>query len=59
MEEEYTFDEFKKRVDALKKYATKLSSELNVVLSVDIETEARDFGFGKEYKGSSRINIID
>lgn len=57
MEEEYTFDELKKRVDDLKKYATKLSQELNVELSVDIETEARDFAFGKEYKVSSRINI--
>lgn len=58
MNDEYTLDEFKKRVDDLKKYATKLSQELNVELSVDIETEARDFGFGKEYKGSSRINIM-
>ena len=58
MEEEYTFDELKKRVDDLKKYATKLSQELNVALSIDIETEVMDFGIGKEYKGISRINIV-
>lgn len=56
---EYTFDELKKRVDALKEYATKLSSELNVGLCIEVETEEKYFGFGKEYKGSSRINIMD
>lgn len=55
----YTFDELKKRVDALKEYATKLSSELNVGLCIEVETEFKDCGFGKEYKGSSRINIMD
>lgn len=54
----YTLDELKKRVDALKDYATKLSSELNVGLSIEVETEFKDCGFGKEYKGSSRINIM-
>lgn len=55
----YTFDELKKRVDALKDYATKLSSELKVGLSIEVETEFKDCGFSKEYKGSSRINIMD
>lgn len=59
----YTFDELKKRVDALKDYATKLSSELNVGLSIDIETEAHDIDVGvscrKEFNGFSRINIMD
>lgn len=58
-EETYTFNELKKRVDALKEYATKLSLELNVGLSIEVETEFKDCGFGKEYKGSSRINIMD
>lgn len=59
----YTFDELKKRVDALKYYATKLSLELNVGLSIEVETEVHDVGVEvscrKEVKGSSRINIMD
>ena len=59
----YTFDELKKRVDALKDYAKKMSSELNVGLSIDIETEAHDIDVGvscrKEFNGFSRINIMD
>ena len=59
MKEEYTFDELKKRVDALKDYATKLSSELNVGLSIGIETEVELEEWGKKAKGFSRINIMD
>lgn len=62
MNEEYTFDELKKRVDDLKDYATKLSSELNVGLSVKIETEVENGCVGVNYrsvKGNSRINIMD
>ena len=58
----YTFDELKKRVDALKNYATKLSSELNAGLSIKIETEVENGCVGVSYrsvKGSSRINIMD
>lgn len=58
----YTFDELKKRVDALKDYATKLSSELNVGLSIEVETEVENVCVGVNYrstKGSSRINIMD
>lgn len=55
----YTFDELKKRVDALKEYATKLSSELNVGLSIEVETEVKDYGLTRDAKGSSRINIMD
>lgn len=58
----YTFDELKKRVDALKNYATKLSSELNVGLSIEVETEVDNVCVGVNYrsvKGSSRINIMD
>lgn len=61
-EETYTFDELKKRVDALKDYATKLSSELNVGLSIEVETEVENVCVGVNYrstKGSSRINIMD
>lgn len=56
----YTFDELKKRVDALKDYATSLSSELNVGLSIEVETEVecKDWHL-KNVKGSSRINIMD
>lgn len=60
--ETYTFDELKKRVDALKDYATKLSSELNIGLSIEVETEVENVCVGVNYrstKGSSRINIID
>lgn len=58
----YTFDELKKRVDSLKEYATKLSSELNVDLSIGVETEVDNVCVGVNYrsvKGSSRINIMD
>lgn len=58
----YTFDELKKRVDALKDYTTKLSAELNVGLSIEIETEVENGCVGVNYrsvKGSSRINIMD
>ena len=58
----YTFDELKKRVNDLKDYATKLSSELNVGLSIEIETEVENGCVGVNYrsvKGSSRINIMD
>ena len=58
----YTFDELKKRVNNLKDYATKLSSELNVGLSVKIETEVENGCVGVNYrsvKGNSRINIMD
>ena len=55
----YTFDELKKRVDALKDYATKLSPELNVGLSIDVETEVELEEWGKKAKGFSRINIMD
>lgn len=55
----YTFDELKKRVDALKDYATKLSSELNVGLSIEVETEVEDFELTRDFKGYSRINIMD
>lgn len=55
----YTFDELKKRVNDLKVYATKLSSELNVEFSIEVYSEAKDFGYGKEYKASSSIKIID
>lgn len=58
----YTFDELKKRVDALKNYATKLSSELNAGLSIKIETEVENGCVGVNYrsvKGSSRINMMD
>lgn len=55
----YTFDELKKRVDALKEYATRLSLELNVRLSIDLETEIeRDDWNRKSAKGFSRINIM-
>lgn len=58
--ETYTFDELKKRVDALKEYATKLSSELNIGLSIDLETEIEcDDWNRKSAKGFSRINIMD
>lgn len=62
MKEEYTLDELKKRVDALKDYATKLSLELNVGLSIEVETEVENGCVGVNYrsvKGSSRINIMD
>lgn len=59
MKEEYTFDELKKRVDALKNYATKLSSELNVGLSIEVETEVEDFELTRDFKGYSKINIMD
>lgn len=58
----YTFDELKKRVNSLKEYATKLSSELNVGLSIEVETEVENECVGISYrsvKGSSRINIMD
>ena len=55
----YTLDELKKRVDALKDYATKLSAELNVGLSIDVETEVELEEWGKKAKGFSRINIMD
>lgn len=61
-EEQYTFDELKKRVDELKKYATRLSSELNIGLSIEVETEVENVCVGVNYrstKGSSRINIMD
>lgn len=62
-EEQYTLDELKKRVDSLKDYATSLSSELNVELSIDIETEVENLDLGiscrTSVKGKSRINIID
>lgn len=55
----YTFDELKKRVDALKDYATKLSSELEVGLSIDLETEIEcDDWDRKSAKGFSRINVM-
>lgn len=54
----YTFDELKKRVDSIKDYATKLSSELNVGLSIEVETDIDDYRI-RRVKGSSRINIID
>lgn len=53
----YTLDELKKRVDELKEYAKSLSKELNVEFCIEVDTEVKDFGYGKEYKGSSRINI--
>lgn len=59
MNEEYTLDELKKRVDTLKEYATKLSKELNVEFCIEIDTEQKDSEFVKEFKGYSRINIID
>ena len=59
MKEEYTFDELKKRVNNLKDYATTLSAELNVGLSIGVETEVKDFGLTRDAKGSSRINIMD
>ena len=55
----YTLDELKKRVDALKDYATKLSAELNVGLSIEVETEVEDFELTRDFKGYSRINIMD
>lgn len=56
----YTFDELKERVDALKEYATKFSLELNVGLSIDLETEIEcDDWNRKSAKGFSRINIMD
>lgn len=59
MDDIYTFDELKKRVDALKEYATKLSLELNVGLSIDLETEIEcDDWNRKSAKGFSRINIM-
>lgn len=54
----YTFDELKKRVDSLKDYATKLSSELNVELSIKVETDI-DICRYSRVNGSSSINIID
>ena len=62
MDDRYTFNELKKRVDALKDYATKLSAELNVGLSIKVETEVENACVGVNYrsvKGSSRINIMD
>lgn len=59
MKEEYTLDELKKRVDSLKDYATNLSSELNVGLSIEVETEIELEEWGKKTKGFSRINIMD
>lgn len=59
MKEEYTLDELKKRVDALKDYATKLSSELNVGLSIEVETEIELEEWGKNAKGFSKINVMD
>ena len=55
----YTFDELKKRVNDLKDYATKLSAELNVGLSIEVETEVELEEWGKKAKGFSRINIMD
>ena len=57
MKEEYTFDELKKRVNNLKDYATTLSAELNVGLSIEVETEVKDFGLTRDAKGSSRMII--
>lgn len=59
MDDRYTFDELKKRVNDLKDYATKLSSELNVGLSIEVETEVELEEWGKKAKGFSRINIMD
>lgn len=63
----YTFEELKKRVDALKEYATKLSSKMDVGLCIEIDIEVgskfeKEYEFGREYreyKGISRINIMD
>ena len=58
----YTFDELKERVNALKDYATKMSSELNVGISIEVETEIEEMCVGikcRSVKGSSKINIID
>lgn len=49
MKEEYTLDELKKRVNNLKDYATKLSSELNVGLSIEVETEVEDFELTRDF----------
>ena len=57
-ETKYTLDELKKRVNDLKDYATKLSSELNVGLSIEVETDIDDYII-RGVKGSSRINIMD
>ena len=54
----YTLDELKKRVNDLKDYATKLSSELNVGLSIEVETDIDDYII-RGVKGSSMINIMD
>lgn len=54
----YTFDKLKERVESLKDYATKLSSELNVELSIKVETDI-DVCRYSIVKGSSSINIID
>lgn len=54
MDDIYTFDELKKRVDALKEYAIILSAELKVGLSIEVETEVKDFGLTR-----ARINIRD
>lgn len=59
MKEEYTFDELKKRVNNLKDYATTLSAELNVGLSIEVETEVELEEWGKKAKGFSRIKIMD
>lgn len=60
----YTFDELKKRVDDLKEYAIKLSSKKGVGLCIEIDTEVsfkfeKEYELGREYKGTSRINIMD
>lgn len=56
----YTFDKLKERVKSLKDYATKLSAELNVGLSIEVETEIEcDDWNRKSAKGFSRINIMD
>lgn len=55
----YTFDKLKERVKSLQDYATKLSSELNVGLSIEVETEVELEEWGKKAKGFSRINIMD
>lgn len=58
----YTFDKLKERVKSLKDYATKMSAELNVGLSIEVETEVENVCVGvnhRSVKGSSRINIMD
>lgn len=54
----YTFDKLKERVKSLKDYATKLSAELNVGLSIKVETDIDVCRYGRA-KGSSSINIMD